>query len=68
MRFHERLVVEVGDYSVLDIATNIEHLKRETFQPIAMYTMERPKLKTVENPQQRTLQVSKRSGGSSSKG
>ena len=30
MRFHERLVVEVGDYSVLDIATNIEHLKRET--------------------------------------
>ena len=30
MRFHERLVVEVGDYSVLDIATNIEHLERET--------------------------------------
>ena len=30
MRFHERLVVEVRDYSVLDIATNIEHLKRET--------------------------------------
>ena len=29
VRFHERLVVEVGDYNVLDIATNIEHLKKD---------------------------------------
>ena len=40
MRFHERLVVEVRDYSVLDIATNIEHLKRTKTNSnlIAVYT------------------------------
>ena len=29
VRFHERLVVEIGDNNVLDIATNIEHLKKD---------------------------------------
>ena len=29
MRFHERLMVEVRDNNVLDIAANIEHLKKD---------------------------------------
>ena len=40
MRFHESLVVEVGDNNVLDIAANIEHLKMTKTHSnlIAVYT------------------------------
>ena len=56
MALHEGLMVEVRDCSVLDVATNIEHLK-------SVKCTEPCKLND-----QVTLQVSKRFGGRSSKG
>ena len=57
MALHERLMVEVRDCSVLDVATNIEHLKSVKCE-----------VSCKINPILVTLQVSKRFGGRSSKG